>query len=71
MKGKGGGPIIGEIQRFLLDMVLEDPALNNPADLEILLHFYRSWKDAGGTYVQSRFECGISVPGKLTMPVPT
>lgn len=38
--GLGPGPAVGEVLRRLLDAVLEDPGLNNPADLERLARQY-------------------------------
>lgn len=67
-KGVSGGPIVGEVQRFLMEMVLEDPKLNNPEDLTVLLHFYRGWKDLGGSFTASRFEAGVYTEARLVRP---
>jgi tRNA nucleotidyltransferase (CCA-adding enzyme) len=43
--GVGPSPIVGEATRFLMEQVLEDPALNSSAELEKNL---RSWAEKGG-----------------------
>lgn len=36
LAGRSGGPWLGDLQKHLLDAVLEDPALNHPSDLATL-----------------------------------
>jgi tRNA nucleotidyltransferase (CCA-adding enzyme) len=44
--GVGPSPIVGEATRFLLEAVLDDPALNQPESLKELL---RAWQAGKGS----------------------